>query len=136
MLLLLGRLRFQKHWRHLLAAVVLAWGCVFLLARTRNPGRSLSACSSNLKNLGAALEMYSADSEGHYPATMALLTPNYLKTIPTCPSAGTDTYSASYRVYQGGKVNYTVFCQGHNHESSGTPPDYPRFHAITGISER
>jgi hypothetical protein len=57
-----------------------------------------AACKSNLKNLGTALEMYSTDNAGHYPGSMAQLSPNYYKTIPTCPAAGKDTYSESYKV--------------------------------------
>jgi hypothetical protein len=45
------------------------------------------ACRSNLKNLGVALEMYSVDRGGKYPTTLGQLTPNYLKTVPRCPSS-------------------------------------------------
>ena len=31
---------------------------------------------------------------------------------------------------------FTVFCQGHNHESVGTPADYPKYSAIQGLIER
>lgn len=58
-----------------------------------------SACKSNLKNLGTALEMYSTDNAGRYPNDTSLLTAgNYLKTIPTCPAAGKDSYSETYKV--------------------------------------
>ena len=57
-----------------------------------------TACSSNLKNVATALEMYSTDNAGRYPETLAPLAPNYLKTIPTCPSSHKDTYSETYKV--------------------------------------
>lgn len=57
---------------------------------------SIQACKSNLKNIGTALEMYSTDWGGKYPATLEVLSPNYLKIIPECPRAGKDTYSSSY----------------------------------------
>lgn len=56
-----------------------------------------TACISNVKNIGAALEMYSTDWSGSFPPTLSNLTPNYLKTIPSCPAAGADTYSTGYR---------------------------------------
>lgn len=57
-----------------------------------------TACSSNLKNVATALEMYSTDNAGRYPETLQPLAPNYLKTIPTCPSAHKDTYSETYKM--------------------------------------
>lgn len=61
-------------------------------------GGSLTACKSNLKNIGTAFEMYSTDWSGHYPKDISRLTPNYLKTFPECPQAGKDTYSDSYEL--------------------------------------
>ncbi|MBX3166038.1 MAG: hypothetical protein KF760_01455 [Candidatus Eremiobacteraeota bacterium] len=56
------------------------------------------ACKSNLKNIATALEMYSTDYGGRYPEnTGPLVSGNYLKTIPTCPAAGKDTYSETYK---------------------------------------
>lgn len=65
------------------------------MIRPKNYGQ-LTACKSNLKNIGTGLEMYSTDYGGRYPTSLAQLTPNYLKTLPQCPTAGRDTYSASY----------------------------------------
>ena len=65
----------------------------FIRPRSRN---ALGASKSNLKNLGTALEMYSKDWENRYPSSLSGLIPNYLKVIPECPTAGTDTYSGSY----------------------------------------
>ena len=63
--------------------------------RPRHRGQ-LTSCKSNLKNLGAGLEMYASDHAGRLPPSMAQLTPNYLKTLPKCPTAGRDTYSFTY----------------------------------------
>ncbi len=63
--------------------------------RPRNSGQ-LTACKSNLKNFGTALEMYAYDHAGRYPSSATQLTPNYLKTLPKCPTAGRDTYSSTY----------------------------------------
>ncbi|CAN0409467.1 unnamed protein product, partial [Phaeothamnion confervicola] len=53
-------------------------------------------CKSNLKNLATALEFYSTDNAGRYPNSISKIVPGYLKTLPLCPSAGTDSYSGSY----------------------------------------
>ncbi len=47
--------------------------------------RDYTRCQSNLKNIGAALELYSQDNKGLYPPRMEMLTPDYMKTIPRCP---------------------------------------------------
>lgn len=72
----------------------------------------LLACQSNLKKLGAAVEMCASDP-GRQLASVskAELTPLYLQAIPECPSAGTDTY----RVVSLGWGGYLVSCQGENH---------------------
>ncbi|MEW6280431.1 MAG: hypothetical protein AB1758_17505 [Candidatus Eremiobacterota bacterium] len=108
-------------------------------------GGQLTACKSNLKNLGTALEMYSTDHAGAYPPDMGYLTPNYLKIIPECPHAGVDTYSGSYhrsarREVAGEVVEpdaYTFYCTGQNHTSAGiTAQDYPRYDSRHGLTER
>lgn len=102
--------------------------------RARAQGQ-LTACKSNLKNIGTASEMYSTDSSGRYPGAIATLTPNYLKTIPTCPSAGTNTV---YTNYTSASIpdNYTVFCNGSNHIAASSSPNYPQFTAVQGLIER
>jgi hypothetical protein len=104
--------------------------------RARGQGQE-TACKSNLKNIGTALEMWSTDHSGKYPDSLSQLTPDYLKAIPTCPVSGTDTYSASYSKHKGASYDsFTIFCQGHNHEAVGLPPDYPRYDAEQGLIER
>ena len=61
--------------------------------RARAQGQ-VTACKSNLKNIATALEMYSTDYGGRFPTAIAsggALTPNYLRTLPTCPAAGSVT---------------------------------------------
>jgi hypothetical protein len=85
-------------------AVVLSLAIVtpnFIRCRCQS---SLTACKSNLKNFGTALEMYSTD-HGRYPRRLAELTPDYLKTLPKCPSG--KSYGADI-----GAGNYHVFCAG------------------------
>jgi hypothetical protein len=92
----------------------------------------LTACKSNLKNLGTALEMYSADHAGSYPHSLGQLTPNYLKTLPTCSSAGKMSYAYIFGI---NPDNYTVFCAGTNHGNSGCKPDFPKYDCTTGLIE-
>ncbi|MCA9796795.1 MAG: hypothetical protein KC910_33525, partial [Candidatus Eremiobacteraeota bacterium] len=82
-----------------------------------------TACKSNLKNIATACEMYSTDWSGRYPSKLDLLTPNYLKTIPTCPEAGKDTYSASYQVgtYPD---SYRFACEGKHHSEVASEDPY------------
>ncbi|MGV8118830.1 MAG: protein kinase [Candidatus Xenobiia bacterium LiM19] len=80
-------------------------------------------CSSNLRNIGTAMEMYSSDNQGRYPHNLGAITPGYMKTIPTCPAARKITY-----LYTRTQVPdcYTVWCQGENHRPSheGNLPEY------------
>lgn len=113
-----------------LAAVAACGVCAlaFLLVlpnfiRPRCGGGQLTACKSNLKNFGTALEMYAADHSGRMPPSAALLTPNYLKTMPICPRAGKDTYSATYqRRSLSGEPS--VYCP--SHWERGPCANYPR----------
>ncbi len=92
----------------------------------------VTGCKSNLKNIATALEMWSTDNAGRYPKKMSSLTPNYLKTIPLCPRAYSDTYSASYKC----KANpdfYRLSCQGEHHKAGGLPKDFPQYTSEVGI---
>lgn len=80
----------------LLLGVVAVLAAVLVPNFMRARSRASTSCKSNLKNTATALEMYSVDNHGYYPANLAQLTPNYLKIVPNCPSTGSDTYSASY----------------------------------------
>ncbi|MEW6277876.1 MAG: DUF3352 domain-containing protein, partial [Candidatus Eremiobacterota bacterium] len=99
--------------------------------RARAQGQ-YTACKSNLRNIGTALEMYSTDYSGRYPSDMGHLTPNYLKRIPDCPAAGKDTYSASYEVAATPDA-YTLCCKGLSHKALGIPEDYPVYTSWAGL---
>lgn len=112
----------------------------FIRARSRG---QLTACKSNLKNIGTAMEMYSTDWGGKYPTgnVKAFLTPNYLKTIPYCPAAGTDTYTFELGMkatYNTGSYEdyYFVYCSGTNHTNVSVPLNYPQYNGIVGLFER
>ena len=97
----------------------------------KKPDGQLVACKSNLKNTATALEMYSTDNAGHYPRSLAALTPNYLKMVPNCPGGQRDTFSASY-LSASGPDAYTLFCQGHNHPRENE--NFPQYTGMTGLA--
>lgn len=82
----------------------------------------LNACRGNLRTLATALEMYSSDNGGRYPLRLAkLLCPGpdgkaYLCQIPTCPSAGRDTYRHYRATTQ--PDDFSLYCQGDNHHQA------------------
>lgn len=99
--------------------------------RARGQGM-FSACQSNLKNVGTALEMYSTDAAGRYPTALTTLSPNYLKTIPTCPSSGTATYTGGYTSASLPDA-FTVVCTGTNHRAVDAPANYPQYTSQAGM---
>lgn len=133
----------------LLASAVLAQPDGFLKARSQG---QLTACKSNEKNIATALEMYASDFGGLYPANLAILTNKnpkfaYLRTIPTCPAAGKDTYSATYKMSAAkrdpktgkalsGVDRFTFHCSGHHHKAADGPANKPAYDSETGLMER
>lgn len=99
--------------------------------RARGQGQFV-ACESNLKNIGTALEMYSTDNMGRYPTSLKQLTPDYLRSIPTCPAAGNDTYSSSYTSSKNPDA-YTFCCSGKNHTNEGAGENYPQYNSMQGL---
>lgn len=92
----------------------------------------LTGCKSNLKNIGTAMEMYSSDNKGRYPRNLAAITPNYLRTIPTCSSSGT----ISYRYVSTTAPDiYTVWCHGDYHTPMSRI-NMPEYDSIEGLRER
>jgi len=100
--------------------------------RARGDGL-LTVCKSNLKNIGTAMEMYAHDNRGFYPRKLDDLTPQYLKTLPTCPVADKLTYH--YVSVTEPVPCYTVYCRGKYHTPyHGT--DMPEYDAVQGLYEK
>jgi hypothetical protein len=92
----------------------------------------LIACSYNLKNLAAALEIYSSYNSGHYPPSLAHLSPDYLETLPTCPEAKIMTYAYASSTSSDA---YTAWCRGSYHVPFARK-DYPKYDSVQGLFER
>lgn len=91
----------------------------------------LSACCSNLLNIGTALEMWASDNGGRYPESVAQVAPKYLLQFPTCPESGTDTYSASYR--RGTEPDwFQLRCDG-DHSVAGKEKGLPAYTSAFGV---
>ena len=102
--------------------------------------KRLTECKTNLKNLGSAMEMYSADWAGHYPTSLDKLTPKYLERIPTCPNS-----NGQYQVQVGPNAQgnesrledyYYIYCHGENHNGAGLSKDQPALPSAAILGER
>lgn len=96
---------------------------------------NLIKCKSNLKDIAVACEMWATDNKGHYPKSLSQLTRYYLRRVPICPAAGSDTYSVSYKAAENPDA-HTMYCHGHNHEKVGIPENFPQYNSYDGIIER
>ncbi len=137
----------DRRWNIVVVVLFLGYLTVTLLPNFKRAqgGSDLTACKSNLKNLGTAMEMYSTDWSGHYPVDggpmMTLLTPKYLKALPECPAAGSNTYRAEF----GPNIAYNepsfadyyfIECSTSNHTVVSVPANYPQYDGISGLIER
>lgn len=111
----------------LLIAVIILPNCY----HTGEPA-PFTACSSNIKNLGTALEMYAEDNSGRFPNSLSKLVPEYLKYLPKCPGAGKDTYSESY-ISRTKPDYFKLYCSGNYHKKCNVPPNYPQYDSGKGL---
>jgi hypothetical protein len=92
-------------------------------------GGQLTACKSNLKNLATSLEMYATDNAGQLPTSLSQVTPNYLKIVPQCPTAG----KVTYKYFHTGTA-YTIYCGGcWHHAARIDAPNYPQYSSDKGL---
>lgn len=102
----------------------------------------MTACKSNLKNIGTALEMYSTDNAGKYPTALEKVVPKYLKSLPACVAAGEVTYKAAFGPNAPRNEEkryadyYFIQCSGDYHDDVGMERDYPQYNGIQGLIER
>jgi prepilin-type N-terminal cleavage/methylation domain-containing protein len=112
----------------------------FLRARAQG---QFTACQSNMKNIGTALEMYSVDHQGEYPADLTAgtagagdkLMPDYMATLPQCPAASADTYAGAYVQTRVPADAYSFRCTGGNHTTiTGTGTEFPQYSSAKGLT--
>ena len=90
-------------------------------------------CQLNCKKIGDALKIYAGDNDGHYPERLEMLTPKYLKIIPTCRSSRTNRgYIRSYRISLSSSA-YSFYCEGVNHSDVGVGENYPQYNSANGL---
>ena len=103
----------------------------FVKARAQG---QLTACKSNLKNIGTAEEMFAADHNGRYTGTLRYLqdgSQNYMRVIPTCPLVPASDYT--YAAIKNPDFYY-VECTTGNHMQAGTAAvKYPQFDSSIGL---
>lgn len=138
-----GRSSLRFAVLHLLALLFLLGFGALHWRKERIRGQ-LSACKSNVHNMGIAMEMYSVDWGWRYPVGLnkkSKLTPNYLRTIPLCPAAGRDTYVVQTGPGAEGNTRlareyYIIACRGSHHRGLGVPTNYPKRSSTVGVLER
>lgn len=109
----------------------------FVKARAQG---QLTACKSNLKNIGTACEMYAADHNGRYPKEQGttfengeIRTLGYMKVVPRCPLTPGDPYNYASR---SNPDYYYLQCQTGNHQQAGVAKDRvtrPEFDSAIGL---
>ena len=101
----------------------------FVKARAQG---QLTSCKSNLKNIGTACEMYSADWNGRYPSNFnAITSGNYMRVIPRCPLTENSDYDYSF---QSNPDWYGIACTGGDHRQAGvTSISFPKYDSTAGL---
>ena len=105
--------------------------------RARAKGQ-YTGCVSNLKNMGASLQMYATDNSQRFPTTLSGITPSHMRSLPTCPSV-----NGSYPYVNGfasasNPDRYTLMCAGSpgNHRGVGDGANYPQYTLDRGLVEQ
>jgi hypothetical protein len=104
-----------------------------LARRNEQAAHQADECARNVALLSEAIELYRADSEGRLPDKLSdVLDVANLKAMPTCPTSGSDTYSAGY-VHKPGSDTFQLCCHGSNHTAAGLAVNQPSYDARWGV---
>ncbi|MCL5035781.1 MAG: zinc-ribbon domain-containing protein [Chloroflexi bacterium] len=97
--------------------------------RARAHGQ-MTACESNMKNIGTACEMYATDNVGRYPPSLQYLTPDYLQALPRCISTDLE-YGYESAIEPDA---YTIWCSGASaHTAVGVNTGFPQYSSHQGL---
>lgn len=130
-------------WSVLMLALFFGVGGMILYPnyiRSRSCGR-YTQCQSNCKNIGTALEMYAGDNNDTFPKRLEMLTPDYLRIIPTCSAYEAKIelirrkrpgYNDTYLVSDDFSA-YTFYCGSRDHDAVGVPDNYPQYNSREGL---
>ncbi len=101
----------------------------FVKARAQG---QLTACKSNLKNLGTACEMYAADHNGRYPSLYSSIrSEGYMKVLPECPLTPGTSYTYTMK---SNPDYYYLLCTSGNHTQAGVKATgFPQFDSQVGL---
>lgn len=89
-------------------------------------------CGDNLILISKQLQNYAKSNNNRFPPSLSKLSPQYLKTTPTCPAAKKDVYSEGYEVSADFKT-FTLYCKGHYHKNVAADANYPRYYSNHGL---
>jgi hypothetical protein len=102
-------------------------GLEYMFTTKKSQGE-LTITVSNMKNIGTALEMYSTDYNGKYPAKLEKLAPNYLKSIPKPARGGEYKYWANKK-----KTAYVVKVPADMFKDMGMEGDKLQYNSAKGL---
>lgn len=132
----------KNKWAFTLIELMVVMALIALLAAILIPNfnrarakSQLEACRTNLKSIAQALEIYSSENQAHYPPSIMLLTPNFLKSFPECPAVSAPTYIGSYASASQPDI-FTIYCQSAAHVTYNISPNYPQWHSISGVQDK
>jgi hypothetical protein len=93
-------------------------------------------CQTHLQKIASAFEQYARDHGGEYPVNQYQLVPDYLKSLPECPTAGLVSYRSSFgrgAGYTPDPSTFLIVCAGEYHSSVGCSGRFPAFDKHLGI---
>ena len=122
-----------SRWRRQMLLVLCAIPIVTFLARTHlnaDSDRQLSRCVANVNYLADQVAWY-RQKNGRFPTTLEEAA---MRSVPLCPEAEMDTYSAGYVVSE---KEFTICCKGdfhhrHFYDAPQARADYPCYSSSRG----
>lgn len=116
------------------AIVLLTISAVFYFVHTaseRRKAEQLSACCARLRAIATSLDVYVGNSKGGYPpAALSALVPDWIETLPMCPTCDKPYGYERYLDPKTDALTYVVYCPGRH---QGLAPGFPRLDGSYGL---